>query len=365
MKKLYFLFLVSAVAFGCGDKDRFLVTQIPTEPAINAEVKLLIKDNSLTTARLDTGNIIRGLTTNNFFRTTDDFKSFTHNAYDVAGTKLTGFSTSRNGIVVAAGTALAPIVYYSNDFGASWNSLALTAASFSPAISTSGFNTTELVDIAYIDSNYLMLTYQQKATSTADSRKFYKLNLTSKIATRVSYFDDQYYPVNVKFVDKKTGYVLMYRNSTASSYVSKTLDTGRTWSVPVAISKRVLSSLQTGVKGNLCALEDFGNAYISTDSGATWKTPSIEQQLTSAYMVGQNIVYGVTKESLVKSTDTGVTWNTVVNTASYEYLNMKKLHFQDDLNGIMYGGQKLYITADGGVTWKVLLYPYPYVISDN
>jgi hypothetical protein len=365
MKKLYFLFLVSAVAFGCGDKDRFLVTQIPTEPAINAEVKLLIKDNIIATARLDDGNLIRGLTSNNFFSTNDNFKSFAHNAYDIAGTKLTGFSASRNGIVVAAGTTLAPVVYYSNDYGANWNALALSAASFSPAISTSGFNTTELVDIAYIDSNYLMLTYQQKATSTADSRKFYKLNITTKVATRVSYFDDQYYPVNVKFVDKKTGYVLMYRNSTAKSYISKTLDTGRTWSAPVEIVDRVLTGLQTGVKGNLCALEEFGNAYISTDSGATWKKPSIDQKLNSAHMVNENIVYGVTKDNLVKSTDTGVTWNTVANSTAYEYINMKKLHFLDDLNGIMYGDQKLYITADGGVTWKVLLYPYSYVIADN
>jgi hypothetical protein len=365
MKKLYFLFLVSAVAFGCGDKDRFLVTQIPTEPAINADVKLLIKDNSIATARLDTGNIIRGLTSNNFFRTTDDFKTFTHNGYDVSGTKLTDFNASRNGIVVAAGTTLAPVIYYSIDFGGTWNSMALTASSFSPAISTSGFNTTELVDVSYIDSNYLMLTYQQKATSAADSRKFYKLNLTTKVASRVRHFDDQYHPVNVKFVDKKTGYALMYRNSTDSSYISKTLDTGRNWSAPVAITGRLLTGLQTGVKGNLCAMEEFGNAYLSTDSGATWKKPSIDQQLTSAYMVGENIVYGVTKENLVKSTDTGVTWNTVSNTTSYEYINMKKLHFQDDQNGIMYGGQKLYITADGGATWKVLLYPYPYVISDN
>jgi hypothetical protein len=365
MKKLYYLFLVSAVAFGCGDKDRYLVTQIPVEPAINADVKELIKDNSIATARLDSGNIIRGLTTNKFFSTTDNFKTFARNAYDVAGTKLTSFNTSRNGIVIASGTALSPIVYYSIDFGGSWNFLTLSATSFSPAISTTGFNTTELVDAAYIDSNYIMLTYQQKAVNAADSRKFYKLNLTTKIATRVNYFDDQYYPVSVKFVDKKTGYVLMYRLATDSSYISKTLDTGRTWSKPVAISNRVLTGLQTGVKGNLCAMEDFGNAYVSTDSGATWKMPATDLKLTSAHMVNENIIYGVTQQSLVKSTDTGVTWNTVANNTSYEYINMKKLHFQDDLNGIMYGGQKLYITADGGATWTVLLYPYEYVISDN
>lgn len=365
MKRIYLLFLVSAVAFGCGDKDRFLVTQIPTEPAINAGVKVLIKDNSITAARLDTGNIIRGITTNSFFSTNDDFKNFTANAFSVAGTKLTAYNTCRNGITVAAGTALTPTIYYSIDYGNNFSSVSLTAASFSPAISTTGYNSTDLVDVTYIDDNNLMLTYLQKSTTLADSRKFYKLNLTTKIATRATYLDDQFYPITVKFIDKKIGYVLMYKVSTASSYISRTLDTGRTWSNPVAITNRALTGLQTGIKGNLCASEDFGNAYISTDSGATWKKPATDQKITAAYMANQNVIYGVTEQNLVKSSDTGVTWNTVDNAVSYEYINMKKLYFQDEQHGIMYGGQKLYITADGGATWKVLLYPYEYVISDN
>lgn len=363
MKKLYFLLLTGAVAWGCGDKDRYLVTQIPTEPAINADVKVLIKDNSLYTVRLENGGVIRGLTSNNFFTTSDEFKSFSFNGYSVPNNRLTPYSYDSNAVVVAAGTALAPVIYYSIDFGNNWNTVALTSGSFSPAINTSGFNTTELVDVSYIDTNYIMLTYQQKAVTAADSRKFYKLDLTTNIATRVSYFDDAFYPVSVKFVDDTTGYVLLYKNSAYSSFISKTRDTGRTWSEPKVITNRVLSGLQTGVKGNLCVTEDFGNAYISTDSGATWKQPATDLKLTAAHMVNLNTIYGFTNDNLVKSTDTGVTWNTVSG-EGYEYANMKKLHFHDDQNGVMYGGQKLYITSDGGVTWKVLLYPYKYVIED-
>ena len=299
MKKLYILLLTGAVAWGCGDKDRYLVTQIPTEPAINADVKVLIKDNSLYTVRLENGGVIRGLTSNNFFTTSDEFKSFSFNGYSVPNNRLTPYSYDSNAVVVAAGTALAPVIYFSIDFGNNWNTVALTSGSFSPAINTSGFNTTELVDVSYIDTNYIMLTYQQKAVTAADSRKFYKLDLTSKIATRVSYFDDAYYPVNVKFVDDKTGYVLLYKNSAYSSFISKTLDTGRTWSEPIAITNRVLSGLQTGVKGNLCATEDFGNAYISTDSGATWKQPATDLKLTAAHMVNLNTIYGFTNDNLV------------------------------------------------------------------
>jgi photosystem II stability/assembly factor-like uncharacterized protein len=101
---------------------------------------------------------------------------------------------------------------------------------------------------------------------------------------------------------------------------------------------------------------------MSPDSGVTWKKPSADLKLTCAHMVNKAVIFGIDGETLVKSTDTGVTWNTVSSTG-YEYINMKKLHFQDDQNGVMYADQKLYITADGGVTWKVLLYPYTYIIE--
>jgi photosystem II stability/assembly factor-like uncharacterized protein len=364
MKKLYILFLIGAAAWGCGDKDRYLVTQLPAEPAINADVKVLIKDNSLNAVRIDQGGVIRGLTMDNFFTTSDAFKSFTYAPYSVpAASRLTPYSYDSNAVCVAAGTVLAPTVYYSTDFGSSWSNVTLNAASFFPSISLAGYNTTELVNVAYIDNDYLMLTYQQRSVANADSRKFYKLNIKTQKAYRVSYFDDAYYPVDVKFTDNKTGYVLMYKTSKYSSYISKTLDTGRTWSEPVVITDRVLHGLQAGIKGSLCATENFGNAYLSTDSGFTWKKPAIDQKLTAAHMVTQNVIYGVTAESLVKSTDTGVTWNTVSD-AGAEYINMKNLHFADNDNGVMYGGQKLYLTADGGVTWKVLLYPYKYVTED-
>src|SRR5688500_17465115 len=116
MKKLYFLSLIGAVAWGCGDKDRYLVTQIPNEPAITAEVKVFLKDDSLYSVRLDDGGLIRGITFDNFFNTSDAFKSFTHSAYSVpAAGRLTPFSYDSNAVCVATGTTLAPVIYYSTD----------------------------------------------------------------------------------------------------------------------------------------------------------------------------------------------------------------------------------------------------------
>lgn len=360
MKKLYFLFLMGAAAWGCGDKDRFMITSMPTEPVINADIKVLIKDNSLLDVRLDSNAGIRGINNNIYFQTTDQFKTFAYGEFSLPNTKITPFSYNGNTIVVASGTALAPVLHLSKDYGTTWTSI--VPAGFSPAINTAGFYSTELVYASYINSNYLMLAYQQKAETTADSRQFYKLDLTTQEAIRISYFDDAFQPMNLKFADDSTGYMLLYKNSSFSTFISRTRDTGRTWSEPRSIDSRVITGLQLGSKGNICAIEDFGNVYVSPDSGNTWKKPAADLKLTFAHMVNQQVIYGLTKESLVKSTDTGVTWNTVSG-EGYEYLNMKKLHFQDDQNGVMYGDQKLYLTADGGVTWKTLLYPYSYVVE--
>lgn len=360
MKQLYFFLVMGAVAWGCGDKDRFMESKLPVTPVLNSNLKVIIKENTLLNVRLDSNAGIRGITDKNYFATADQFQNFSYNSIAVPGDQISPYNYNKNFVVVASGTPTAPVVNYSLDYGKTWTSVAPKI--FTPVLSTAGYYSTELVCATFIDSNNIMLAYQQKSNADADSRKFYKLDLTTTEAKRVSYFDDAFQPVNMQFLNDSTGWMLVYKNSAYSTFISKTQDTGRTWSEPVAIDNRVINGLQIGTKGNVLASEDFGNAYVSTDSGKTWKKPAADLKLTYAHMVNQSVIYGVTKESLMKSTDTGVTWNTVSN-EGYEYLNMKKIHFQDEQNGLMYGDQKLYITADGGVSWKVLLYPYPYILE--
>ncbi|OQP38817.1 hypothetical protein A4H97_19070 [Niastella yeongjuensis] len=361
MKKLYFLLVMGAVAWGCGDKDRFMVSGIPTTPILDSKLKILIKDNSLINVRLDSIVGIRGFSDKNYFETADQFVNFSNAGISLPKPKLTPYSYSRSFVVYASGTSAAPVINYSLDYGKTWASVA--PKTFAPVISTTGFYSTELVCTAFIDSNNVMLSYQQKSNTEADSRQYYQLNLNTATASRVIWYDDAFQPLNMQFVNNKTGWMLLYKNSAFSTFITKTRDTGRTWSEPVAIDKRVINGLQIGKKGNIAAIEDAGNVYISTDSGATWKKPAADLKLASAYMVNPATVYGVSSTGVMKSTDTGVTWNTVSDNMT-EYLNMKKIHFQDEQNGIMYGDQKLYITADGGVNWKVLLYPYPYMLVD-
>src|SRR5262245_35478673 len=115
MKKLYFLFVMGAVAWGCGDKDRFMVTSIPTTPVLNAELKVIIKDNTIMNVRLDSTNNIRGITNKNFFATANEFQNFSYNGYSLPNNKITAYSYNRNTIVVATGTHIAPVINVSID----------------------------------------------------------------------------------------------------------------------------------------------------------------------------------------------------------------------------------------------------------
>src|SRR4051812_6042426 len=180
MKKLYFLLVMGAVAWGCGDKDRFMVTSIQTTPILDSKLKVLIKDNTLQNVRLDSTVGIRGFSDKNYFTTADLFVNFSNSGISFPKTKLTPFNYSRNFVVVATGTSAAPVISYSLDYGKTW--AAVAPKTFSPAISTTGFYSTELVSAAFIDSNNIMLAYQQKSNTDADSRQFYKFNITTTAA---------------------------------------------------------------------------------------------------------------------------------------------------------------------------------------
>lgn len=123
-----------------------------------------------------------------------------------------------------------------------------------------------------------------------------------------------------------------------------------------------MSNLQVDANGVLSASYTSGNAAFSSDSGATWKKPAGGIRFTCVHRVNANVAYGISDSDLKKTTDGGLTWEDVPN-SGYEFVNMKNIYFQNEDNGIMYADQKLYITADGGKTWKTLLYPYSYIIE--
>lgn len=359
MRKPYYLFICIAIAFGCGDKDKFLFSQAETDLVVNPETKVLVKENTLVYSRLDSGNIIHGISKNLVFNTSDQFKTFDYKSSTLP-TNITPFVIDKNIAITASGDVMTPAIQISVDYGTSWTSFTPT---LTPALSPTGYYSTELISVNYIDDQTVMMIFSQKSVSSADKRTLYRVNIGAQTGTVVSSFSDAWLPAAMKFADNQTGWMLMYNSGAyGTTYISKTVDSGKTWTAPKIIDKNIMSNLQVDANGVLSASYTSGNAAFSSDSGATWKKPAGGIRFTCVHRVNANVAYGISDSDLKKTTDGGLTWEDVPN-SGYEFVNMKNIYFQNEDNGIMYADQKLYITADGGKTWKTLLYPYSYIIE--
>jgi hypothetical protein len=320
---------------------------------------VLVKGDTLVYCRIDSGNIIHGFTKTKAFNTSDQFTTFTYKSSTLP-VNITPFVIDKNVIITASGDVMAPSINYSVDYGNSWTSM---TPALSPALSAAGFYSTELVSINYVNDTTAMMIFSQKSVSTADKRTLYRVNLTTQTGTIVNTASDAWLPAAIKFADIKYGWMLMYNSGAyGSTYIAKTVDSGKTWTAPKLIDKNIMSDLQLRSNGVISASYVSGNAAFSSDSGVTWTKPTGGIRFSCVARVNANIVYGISDSELKKSTDGGLTWNNVPN-SGYEFINMKNIYFQDEDNGIMYADQKLYITADGGQTWKPLLYPYSYIID--
>lgn len=363
MTKAYIFFAIAALAVGCGDKDKFLFTQISTGKAVNEETKTIVKNNTFLSATLDSTSVIHGLGSKVAFNSSNEFQTFAYNSFTLPAV-ATPVSVRKNTVVFSRGTYNAPTLYYSSDYGYKFDSV--VAPVLTPALSTDpSFTSSELVDVAYLDANTLMVLYIQKLASNLHYKQFFKVNIQTKVADSVWRWQDKYTPVAIKFADAKNGWMVMYSNTSNGTFIERTSDGGKTWTTPKTIDNtRNMPLFQLGSNGNLTVQEAEGNACFSADSGNTWTKTTADIKFNGVQKVDKTLVYGVnTTDGFVKSTDGGATFTPVAGNATYEFPTIKNISFKDDKNGIMYGDQKMLITTDGGTTWKIILYPYPYILE--
>jgi hypothetical protein len=357
MKKTYFLLIAAAVAFGCGKKDKFMYSQVATTPVLNPDLKSILKDNTILNANLDSSGVIRGVTDKNAFNTSDQFQTFNHAGYSISNA-LTPYVYDKNTVIVATGTILSPMVHYSQDYGFTWDSMAPV---LSPAINTGGYYETDL-SVAYINKQTFVMIYVLKSSTNIHKKMIYKVDIGSKQAQLINSWQDYYIPMSVKYTNDTIAYMLIYRSSVNGTYIAKTTNGGSLWTTPLSIDTRNMSIMQVADKGNICVYEPNSYAAYSTDSGATWRKSAYSSNFNALHMVTPSLSFALTNDGLVKSADTGKTWTAIPSTGT-EFSSMKHIYFNTDQKGIMYTDQKMFITSDGGATWKTLLYPYGYIIN--
>jgi len=358
MKKTYFLLIAAAVAFGCGKKDKFMYGQVATQPIMNPDLKSILKDNVILNSVLDSSGVIHGLTDKNAFSTSDQFQTFNHSGYSISNA-VTPYTYDKNTVIVATGTVLTPIVHYSQDYGFTWDSIAPV---LTPAVNASGYYETDL-SVYYINKQNFAMVYVLKSSNNIHKKLIYKVNIATKQGTLVNMWQDYYIPMSVKFTNDTIAYMLIYRSSVNGTYISKTTNGGSLWSAPLYFDTKNLSVMQVADKGNLCVYEPNSYATYSTDSGAHWRQSAYSSNFNTLQMVSPSLSFALTNNGLVKSSDTGKTWNAVQGTG-VDFNSMKHIYFNTDQKGLIYTDQQMYMTSDGGGTWKTLLYPYPYIISN-
>lgn len=146
----------------------------------------------------------------------------------------------------------------------------------------------------------------------------------------------------------------------ADGALAKTLDGGKTWArANVATSEDVLDvAFPTRTTGY--ALDVQGGLYRTADGGATWRTLDTGTTARPGAVVAPDldVVLLVGPTGVRRSTDGGVTFDTVRNTA----VGRVGLYAAERAGSsiVAWGGQDVVLTTDKGRTWRALRKPGRY-----
>lgn len=365
------------------ENDRYTLTI--TMPSINSSE--IIKFNASVHLYLDQTSLfgfypkVDYPRTTYFFRTPDYFNEIsktqtptsTPNAdfklINVFGSTLIGY----NALVYADKT----LFIRSNNGGASWE----TFFEFGFSTSDDAFTATDFVNenTGWLFNYKTVFNGQFANTYATDVYKYTSGNL-SKVSTI-----DDYSIYACKFINENIGYALANSSSnvmpadTRQTIFIKTIDGGITWSSPIAISDSYTAyKIFRLNNGKLIVFFNPSDSLlkhymVSSDDGLTWQSEGVTtaEGVRDLFFLPNGTGYLKTGTNglwssqnigdVYKTTDGGATWIKIS-----EQINGSIIWFFDQnigyLQDLIYGqGQILYITRDGGTTWKEVLYPYDYL----
>jgi hypothetical protein len=351
--KIIALLSFGIIIFGCGKKNTSLLDSLPVVPIVNPDTRVLLKDNLLLYIQIENANLIRGITSKNVFQTTDYFKNFSYQPYSLP-TPTHIIDYDRNYVTGIADVVVPTTIAYSTDYGSSWKSFVpnisgTTTSGYAGLVTSVKFlsNATMLL-VTGTNSNFYSQDYP------ANNCWIFRINPETGKGDSLSCIKT-FFPIAMQFANATTGYMLLSKGN--STYISKTTDGGANWNIPVVIANSYEPLNIVAGTTNVFLYNKNGGGYFSNDGGATWKKSKSNERFAEVVRINDHLLYATTEAGFLKSEDGGDHWNTVL---LYAY---GKLCFVNEKQGIRYTNESLYITENGGLNWKILLYRFPYIVT--
>ncbi len=159
------------------------------------------------------------------------------------------------------------------------------------------------------------------------------------------YFNDVY------FVDKTNGWIV-------GDSIIHTIDGGLNWF-------SLTNPLGNGLDHVKAFSDSIAIAYNQTniiktnDAGNQWNIYNIPQNLISISISDTSTIWGISSDSIYKTTNTGLIWTAIANPDTEN--NMFHISFFDKMHGVViahtpYSLTGYYTTTDGGNSWNIYTY---------
>lgn len=350
--------LVSILFMGCKGEGT-LLDLYPMEPIVNPEVGTLIRDNQILFARLQGRHRLSGITERGTFHTEDRFKSLDFLPAVWPATPVEPVAFGERVVVRAVMEGHALILFTSADNGGTWTR-------FSGDVVPNGTSDQGPVRATglWLQNDRTVWVLGQHQVGSDRHALLYRVDLVAQSST------------------------LMLRRPGERAIALAGLPGGQVWTVTAGWEQRQRVQLTRSVDGgahwvdgaSVSGIESprlvvvdvdrvilhgsVGAALHSEDGGASFSAIDINANgMWKLFAASGDVVYATTSGGVAKSVDGGKVWTTLKTDVHGMQVVAQDLHFLDERQGIVYGEDRLFLTDDGGESWKILIYPYDYVFE--
>src|SRR5690606_10115461 len=341
--------MLAAVALlCCCNGEDTLLDLYPMEPIVNPEVGILLGGNGIIHVDLDGRYQISGVADVGIFTTTDRFKSLDFESRVWQATD--GLVAFGNGVIVHAqpeGTSF--VLRYTMDSGKTWAT----------------YGEISMVPVQLLvaaDRSVWVLC--QRGAGEEGGAILYRLDLEHEQCTllmeRVGAS-----ALAFGFVDSEQSWVLcdMPAQGIGRVQVLRTEDGGRTWSNGAVLDVFRDVAVTPITTDDLLVYDGEGAAIRSTDGGISFEQVVLGGPIVACQAASSDVVYALLENGIAKSSDGGRSWTVLDAVVHGVGVSGTALDFHDERTGIVYGADRIFVTANGGQSWDVLVYPYDYVFE--